>query len=93
MTTGGMALQNLSQEGLHRRDRREHAVAPGGIPDLTTYRQDSVGLQQHGPLAGEALQDRGEGLKPSDDLLYAKEVLTPTYRRCVEVPNIRESPR
>jgi hypothetical protein len=51
-------MQNLEQEELHGGDWREHAVAPCGIPDLPAYRQDGFGLQQHGPLAGEALQDR-----------------------------------
>src|SRR5687768_1752529 len=57
MTAGGVAMQNLPQEELHGRDRRQHAVAPCGIPDLTAYGEDSFGLQQYGPLAGEALQD------------------------------------
>jgi hypothetical protein len=60
MTPGGMAMQNLQQEELYRSDRREHAVAPGGLPDLTAHRQDGFGWQQDGPLAGEALQDRGD---------------------------------
>ena len=92
MTAGGIAVQNLQQEELHRGDRREHAVAPGGIADLTAYRQDGFGLQQHGPLAGEALQDRGD---VRDHLMTSC-----TIRMClpihtgnaVETPNISEIP-
>jgi hypothetical protein len=54
-----MAVQNLQEEELDRGDRREHAVAPWGIPDLPAHRKHSVGLQQHSPLAGEALHDSG----------------------------------
>jgi hypothetical protein len=53
-------MQNLSQEELHGRDRCQHTVAPGGIPDLTAHSQDGFRLQQQGLLAGEALQDRGD---------------------------------
>ena len=60
MTAGGVAMKDLQQEELHGGDGREHAVTPCGIPDLTAHRQDGFGLQQHGPLAGEALQDRGD---------------------------------
>ena len=34
MTAGGVAMQNLQQEELDGGDRREHTVAPRGIPDL-----------------------------------------------------------
>jgi hypothetical protein len=60
MAAGGVAMQDLQQEELHGRDRRQHAVAPGGIPNLTAHGQNGFGLQQHGPLASEALQDRGD---------------------------------
>jgi hypothetical protein len=60
MTAGGIAVQQLPQEALHRGDRREHAVAPSGIADLTADRQDGFRVQPHGPLAGEAWQERGE---------------------------------
>src|SRR6266699_812977 len=59
MAAGGVAMQNLQQEYLHGGDRREDAVAPPGIPDLAAHREDSVGLQQRGPLVREALQDGG----------------------------------
>ncbi len=45
MTAGGVAMQNLQQEELHGGDRREHAIAPGGIPDLTAHGQEGFGLQ------------------------------------------------
>src|SRR5512132_2908843 len=61
MTAGGVAMQNLQQEEVYGGDRREHAVAPCGIPDLTAHRQNGFGLQQHGPLTGEALQDGSHG--------------------------------
>ena len=79
MAAGGVAMQNLQQEELHGGDWREHAVAPRGIPDLPAHRQDGFGLQQHGPLAGEALQDRGDVSEPSDALLYDKDVLIPIH--------------
>jgi hypothetical protein len=55
MTAGGVSMQNLQQEELHDGDRREHTVSPCGIPDLATQRENGTGLQQRGPLAGEAL--------------------------------------
>jgi hypothetical protein len=61
MTAGGVAMQHLQQEEVYGGDRREHAVAPGGIPDLTAHRQNGFGLQQHGPLTCEALQDGSHG--------------------------------
>src|SRR6266511_3877540 len=60
MTAGGVAIQNLQQEELHGRDRREHAVAPPGIADLATHRENSFGLQQRGPLACKSLQYGGD---------------------------------
>src|SRR6266850_647323 len=60
MTAGGMAVPHLPPEAWHRGDRRAPAVAPGGRADLTAYRQDDFRLPPHGPLAGEAWQDRGE---------------------------------
>jgi hypothetical protein len=38
-------MQNMQQEELHGRDRREHAVALGGIPDLSAHGQNGFGLQ------------------------------------------------
>src|SRR5512132_245250 len=61
MTAGGVAMQHLPQEEVYGGDRREHAVAPGGILDLTTHRQHGFGLQQYGPLTCEALQDGSHG--------------------------------
>jgi hypothetical protein len=60
MTAGGVAMQHLSQEALPGGDRRERAGAPCSRPDLTADREDGFGLQPHGPLAGEALQDRSQ---------------------------------
>src|SRR5919198_3394595 len=37
MTAGGVAMQDLQQEELHGSDRREHTVAPCGLPDLTAH--------------------------------------------------------
>ena len=54
MAAGGVALEHLSQDERHRGDRRAHAIAPCGIPDLTAHGKDGFGLQPHGPLAGEA---------------------------------------
>jgi hypothetical protein len=53
-------VQNLPQEELHGGDWREHVVAPRGIPDLATQRENGVGLQQRGPLGSEALEDGGD---------------------------------
>jgi hypothetical protein len=58
MTAGRVTVQHLRQEELHGGDWREHTVAPGGIPDLTAYRQEGFGWQPHGPLASETWQDR-----------------------------------
>jgi hypothetical protein len=41
MAAGGVALQHLEQEERHGGDRREDAVAPGGIPALTAHGHDS----------------------------------------------------
>jgi hypothetical protein len=45
MTAGGVAMQNLPQEEVHGGDGREHAIASGHIPDLTTHGKDGVGWQ------------------------------------------------
>jgi hypothetical protein len=60
MTAGRVALQHLQEEYVDGGDRREPAIAPGGLADLTAHGQHSVGLQPRGPLAGEALQSRGD---------------------------------
>lgn len=44
VATGSVAMENLSQEELHSCDRREHAIAPCGIHDLTSHGQDGFGL-------------------------------------------------
>jgi hypothetical protein len=44
MTAGRVAVQNLEQEQLHDGDWREQAVAPRGIPDAATHRENGVGL-------------------------------------------------
>jgi hypothetical protein len=54
MTAGGVAMQNLSQEELHGRDRRQHAVAPGGIASRLTRADDGFRLQQSRPLCFES---------------------------------------
>src|SRR6266576_2229667 len=51
MTAGRVTVQPLPPAELHGGDWREHTVAPGGIPDLTAYRQEGCGWQPHGPLA------------------------------------------
>jgi hypothetical protein len=56
MAAGGVAMEKLSQAERHRGNRREHAIAPGGIPDLTAQGKDRFGLQQRGPRTGEAWQ-------------------------------------
>jgi hypothetical protein len=55
MMAGGVPMQHLQHEELHGGHGREHAVAPGGIPDLATQRENGTGLQQRGPLAGKPL--------------------------------------
>jgi len=60
VTAGGVALQNLPAEAQHGGDRREPAVAPSGIADRATPRENRFGLPQRGPLTGEAWQDAGE---------------------------------
>jgi hypothetical protein len=50
MAAGSIAMQNLQQEQLYGGDRREDAVAPGGIPNVAAHREDGVGLQQRSPL-------------------------------------------
>jgi hypothetical protein len=61
MTAGGVAMQHLQEAAVDGGDRREHAVAPCGIPELTAHRQKGFGLQPHGPLTGEAWQDGRHG--------------------------------
>jgi hypothetical protein len=60
MATGGMAVQKRPQEARHGGDRREHAVAPPGLPHLTPPGEDGFGLPQRGPLSGTTLEDGGE---------------------------------
>src|ERR671923_431176 len=60
MATGGVAVQNVSQEELYGGDGREQTVAPRGIPDLPAHGQNGVGLQPRGPLACKPLQDGGD---------------------------------
>jgi hypothetical protein len=54
MTAGGVAMENWAQEELCGGDWGEQAVAPGGIPNLPADGQHGFGLQQQGPLPGEA---------------------------------------
>ena len=52
MAARGVPVQNLPQEELHGRDRREQAIAPSGVPNFPAHCLDGFGWQQHGPLAG-----------------------------------------
>jgi hypothetical protein len=60
MAAGGVAMPHLPQEELPGRDRRQHAVAPCGVPELPAHGQHGVGLQRRGPLAGNPLPDGGD---------------------------------
>jgi hypothetical protein len=89
MAAGRVAMQTLSPEELHGRDRRQHAVVPGSIPDRPAHRQHGFGLQEHGPLAGQALQDGGDvwnHLVASSTMgvvtPYIQERLGPSYHPC-----------
>jgi hypothetical protein len=44
-------------------------------------------LQQHGPLAGEALQDRGDGRNHLMPSCMIRMFFTHTYRRYAETPH------
>jgi hypothetical protein len=60
MATGRVAVQNLQEEELDGRNGREYAVTPRRVTHLTARSEDSVGLQERGPLRSEALQDGGD---------------------------------
>jgi len=44
MAAGGVAVQHLSPEARQGRDRRQHAVAPGGRPDRPAHGRHGAGL-------------------------------------------------
>jgi hypothetical protein len=44
-------LANLPQDERHGGERRQDAIAPCAIPDLTVHGEDRFGLPSHGPLA------------------------------------------
>src|SRR5262245_41255129 len=56
MAAGGVAVQNLEQKELHRGDRRQHAVAPGGIASLLARRRNRVRLELGRPICFQACQ-------------------------------------
>jgi hypothetical protein len=92
MTARGVPMQDLQQEELHGGDGREHAVAPAGIAHLAAHRQDGFGLEQQGPLAGEALQD---GRDMRNHLMTSCTIgmcVPHTYRRDLVAPNSRDIP-
>jgi hypothetical protein len=60
MAAGGGALEPLQPEEGHSRDRRAPAVAPPGLADLATSRENRVGWPPRGPLAGDASPESGE---------------------------------
>lgn len=60
MTAGGMAREKLPQRGLDGDDRMEEAVAPLGIADRLTRRQNGLGWEVGGALGLEALQPGGD---------------------------------
>ena len=92
MAAGRVTVQNLQQEAVHGGDRREDAVAPAGIPNLAAHSQDGVGLEQQGPLVGEALQD---GSAVRNHLMTSCTIgmcIPQAYRTGLVAPNSREIP-
>jgi hypothetical protein len=75
------------------RDRREHTIAPPGIANLAASLENRFRLQERSPLSSKALEDSGNTLDHGVTSCTIGVFDTPTYRRCVLNPNLRQPHR